>query len=147
MNPSHRREHGVEPAGLTGVLRIDKWLWAARFFKTRGLAQAAIEAGHVWIDDERIKSSRAVRIGERIRVRIGDQERELVVAGLSDQRGPAARAQLLYTETAQSLRRREDQRERKALYAEPAEKWRGRPTKRDRRHLERASSGGLGPTD
>jgi len=119
-------------------MRIDKWLWAARFFKTRGVAQGAIEAGHVLVAGERVKGARMLRVGERLRIRVADTEREVVVRGLSEQRGPASVAQQLYDETADSVTAREAARERRRLFAEPAVEIHGRPTKRDRRQLERA---------
>jgi ribosome-associated heat shock protein Hsp15 len=125
------RSHGV---------RLDKWLWAARFFKTRGLAQDAIEHGRVLVYGERVKVARALRIGERVRVRVGDVEREVVVRGLSDSRGPAPVAQALYEETADSVAAREAALERRRLYGEPAAAVQGRPTKRDRRQLDRAKN-------
>lgn len=119
-------------------IRIDKWLWAARFFKTRGLAQTAIETGRVLVAGERVKLSRPVRVGDRILVRIGDIAREVQVAAVSDQRGPAPVAQQLYEETSESVRRRVEAVARKALYREPSVSIEGgRPTKRNRRDLER----------
>jgi ribosome-associated heat shock protein Hsp15 len=119
-------------------MRIDKWLWAARFFKTRGLAQDAIENGRVRVDDERVKVARMLRVGEAVTLRVADTERVVVVRELSDQRGPAPAAQRLYEETAASLAAREAARERRRLHAEPARAIEGRPTKRDRRALDRA---------
>ncbi|UCE32016.1 MAG: RNA-binding S4 domain-containing protein [Burkholderiales bacterium] len=124
-----------------GSVRIDKWLWAARFFKTRGLAQNAIENGRVLVEGERVKAARALRVGERVVVRIGDVARELFVRGLSETRGPAPVAQQLYQETAESVALREAARERRGLEREPAATIRGRPTKRERRQLERARDG------
>ena len=123
-------------------LRIDKWLWAARFFKTRGLAQEAIESGRVLVAGERVKVARPVRVGDRIRVRTGDLERTVVVRGLSSHRGPAPVAQALYEETEESVRERVREQARRALYAEPAEAIeQGRPTKRDRRRIDRWRDG------
>ena len=119
-------------------MRIDKWLWAARFHKTRSLAQASIDAGRVLVDDERVKTARALRIGERVTIRIGDVTRVVIVQELSEQRGPASVAQQLYMETAASIAAREAERERKRLFDEPAHAIEGRPTKRDRRALDRA---------
>jgi ribosome-associated heat shock protein Hsp15 len=123
-------------------LRIDKWLWAARFFKTRGLAQAAIESGRVMVAGERVKLARPVRIGDQIRVRTGDLERTVVVRGLSSHRGPAPVAQALYEETDESVRARVQEQARRALFAEPAQAIeQGRPTKRDRRRIDRVREG------
>ena len=126
-------------------VRIDKWLWAARFFKTRGLAQGAIEDGKVLVGGDRVKPSRAMRIGDEVRVRIGEIERTVRVLAVSDVRGPAPVAQRLYEETEESVRRRVQEQARRALYAEPAQAIeRGRPTKRDRRRIERVRSGAGG---
>lgn len=129
-------ERSREPAAA--VVRIDKWLWAARFFKTRSLAQEAIEQGRVRVDDERVKTARALRVDERVWLKVGDVEREVIVRGLSDQRGPASVAQQLYTETPESEAARLQAREHRKLFAEPAHEIIGRPTKRDRRALTRA---------
>jgi len=119
-------------------VRIDKWLWAARFFKTRGLAQEALEAGHVLVDGERVKLSRPVRPGDELRVRIGQAERTIRVLGVSEIRGPAPVAQQLYEETPESIRKRVEAQALRALSAEPAQAIdQGRPTKRDRRALQR----------
>jgi ribosome-associated heat shock protein Hsp15 len=122
-------------------MRIDKWLWAARFFKTRGLAQDAIENGRVLVDDERIKVARTLRVGETVTVRVADVVRTVIVRELSEQRGPAPVAQRLYEETAESVAAREAARERRRFAAEPALAIEGRPTKRDRRALDRARGG------
>jgi ribosome-associated heat shock protein Hsp15 len=121
-------------------MRIDKWLWAARFFRTRGLAQDAIDAGRVRVGDERVKVARTLKVGETVSVRIGEVERVVVVRGLSEERGPAPVAQRLYEETADSVAAREAARERRRLEAEPARGIEGRPTKRDRRALDRLRS-------
>jgi ribosome-associated heat shock protein Hsp15 len=123
-------------------MRIDKWLWAARFFKTRGLAQDAIDNGRVLVDDERVKTARTLRVGETVTVRVGDIARVVVVRDLSDTRGPASVAQRLYEETAESVAAREAERERRRLFSEPAQAIEGRPTKRDRRALDRARGEG-----
>ena len=119
-------------------MRIDKWLWAARFFKTRGLAQDAIDGARVLVEGERVKTARTLRVGETVTLRVGDVVRVVEVRGLSEQRGPAAVAQQLYEETAESLVAREAERERRRLFSEPAQAIEGRPTKRDRRVLDRA---------
>jgi ribosome-associated heat shock protein Hsp15 len=119
-------------------MRIDNWLWAARFFKTRGLAQDAIDNGRVLVEGERIKAARSLRVGERVSVRIDVTVRHVVVRELSEQRGPAPVAQRLYEETPESIIAREAAREQRALMGEPARAIHGRPTKRDRRAIERA---------
>jgi ribosome-associated heat shock protein Hsp15 len=119
-------------------IRIDKWLWAARFYKTRTLAQSAIAAGHVLVGGESVKLSRAVHLGDEVRVRSGNFVRTVIVLAVSDQRGPAPVAQTLYQETPESIRTRVEAAAKRALYTEPADSIEsGRPTKRDRRQLER----------
>ncbi len=93
-----------------GPVRLDKWLWAARFYRTRSIAKEAIESGHVRYEGERAKVGRAVRVGAVLNLRTGWEEREVVVRGLSDERHGAPEAQQLYEETQDSLRRREDAR-------------------------------------
>ena len=116
--------------------RVDKWLWAARFYKTRSLAVQAIDAGQVRVGGERIKPAHDLRIGERVSVRRSGFAWEVEVTALSERRGGAADAALLYRETAQSIEARAQAMEQRkaALAAEP--RWSGRPTKRDRRKLE-----------
>ena len=122
-------------------VRIDKWLWAARFFKTRSLAQAAIESGKVLVGGDRVKLARAMRVGDKLQIRIGEINREVLVKVLSDHRGPAPVAQQLYEETPESIRARVEAVARKALYSEPSYGLEGgRPTKRRRRDLERVRS-------
>jgi ribosome-associated heat shock protein Hsp15 len=132
------REDVPDPDGGRPV-RLDKWLWAARFYKTRGLAQTAIEKGQVLVGGERVKVARNLRLGERIDVSIGDIERRIEVTGLSDVRRAAPIARQLYRESAESVAKREEQAQRRKLYREPAQEIVGRPTKRDRRELERAT--------
>ena len=119
------------------ALRIDKWLWAARFFKTRALAQEAIELGRVRADGERIKASREARVGDQLDISRGDERFEVVVLGLSGQRGPAPVAQALYAETETSRLARLARAEQRRLAGEPAAEIKGRPTKREGRHLRR----------
>jgi ribosome-associated heat shock protein Hsp15 len=121
-----------------GRVRIDKWLWAARFFKTRTLAAEAIELGRVRVGGARIKPSREARIGDRIEVLAGDHAVICVIRALSAQRGPAPIAQLLYEETDDSRARRQRQRELARYGAEPARSIKGRPTKREGRLLRTA---------
>jgi ribosome-associated heat shock protein Hsp15 len=119
----------------TGRLRIDKWLWAARLFKTRTLAADAVELGRVRVNGERVKPAREARVGDRVEVFAGDLRSEFVIRELSAQRGPAPAAQRLYEETADSRARRERRREQARYGAEPARSIKGRPTKRDGREL------------
>jgi ribosome-associated heat shock protein Hsp15 len=118
-------------------VRLDKWLWAARFYKTRALAAEQIARGRVLVNGAPAKASRAPRPGDTIQLRIGDLTRTVVVRALSRVRGPAAQAALLYEETAESIAARLQQAERQRLAPEPASSiTRGRPTKRDRRQLQ-----------
>jgi ribosome-associated heat shock protein Hsp15 len=117
-------------------IRIDKWLWAARFFKTRSLALEAIALGRVRVEGERIKPAREARVGERVEIVHGETRTVVVIQALSAVRGPAPAARLLYAETAESLARRERQSQVRRYGAEPAATLQGRPTKRDRRRLE-----------
>jgi ribosome-associated heat shock protein Hsp15 len=119
-----------------GHVRIDKWLWAARFYKTRSLALDAIALGRVRIAGERIKPAREARVGDRVEITQGEIRTVVVIAALSAVRGPAPVARLLYAETAESLARRERQSQVRRYGAEPAAGLQGRPTKRDRRRLE-----------
>lgn len=116
-------------------MRIDKWLWAARFFKTRSLAAQAVDSGKVHWNGERCKPAREIRVDDALRVRAGETEWEIRVRALSDKRGPASVAQTLYEETAEGRMRREQQAALRKLSREPAREIKGRPTKRDRRRL------------
>lgn len=119
--------------------RIDKWLWAARFFKTRSLATEAVDTGRVRLEGERIKPARAVRIDDKLLVDNGAEIWEVRVLGISDVRGSAPVARLLYEETHASVAKRESDQEARKLYREPGTTIKGRPTKRDRRALSKAS--------
>ncbi|MDM4765957.1 RNA-binding S4 domain-containing protein [Pelomonas sp. SE-A7] len=117
-------------------LRLDKWLWAARFYKTRALAVEEIAKGRVQVNGQTVKPARDVRPGDRIRLRQGQVEREVVVQALSSVRGPAPVAQTLYQETPESITAREKAAEARRLAPEPAASiQQGRPTKQDRRRL------------
>lgn len=118
-------------------MRLDKWLWAARFFKTRSLAQQAIEAGRVTLNNQRIKPAHIIRISDSVSVRVGEMEWQIRVQGLSEKRGPAEQARKLYAETPESRAERERRLELRRWSAEPAAGIKGRPTKRDRRTLQR----------
>lgn len=114
--------------------RIDKWLWAARFFKTRSLATQELDRGHVQVNTLDAKPAKEVKVGDVIAFLQAKVPRTVVIKGISDKRGPATVAQLLYQETAQSLRQRELIAERNRLSPEPALSIEhGRPSKRDRR--------------
>jgi ribosome-associated heat shock protein Hsp15 len=113
-------------------VRLDKWLWAARFFKTRSLAQQAIAAGKVKLNDERVKPAHEIKAGDAIAVR----DWRVHVRALSDRRGPAEAARRLYEETAAGRAERERRADLRRWGTEPAAGLKGRPTKRDRRLLE-----------
>lgn len=118
-------------------MRLDKWLWAARIFKTRSLASDAVEGGKVKLNGVATKPAKEVRIGDRLHIRAGEQNWEVVVQGLNEQRRPAPEVQLLYQETPDSVRQRTQAAELRKLAPAPAPDHKGRPTKRDRRQLSR----------
>jgi ribosome-associated heat shock protein Hsp15 len=125
------------PSETLDRIRLDKWLWAARFFKTRSLATQAIDHGRVKLNGERVKPARDVKPGDRLDLRIGEVDWTLTVQALAMQRGPAPVAQLLYEEDAASQARRQQQASDRKLAASPAATLKGRPTKRDRRQIHR----------
>jgi len=126
-----------------GKVRLDKWLWAARFYKTRGLSSDEIDKGRVTVNGLVAKPSREVRVGDLLELRSGPVVRCVVVRALSGVRGPASVAALLYQETSESLARREAQAEQRRLAPEPAlAQVQGRPTKRDRRDLQQLAGRG-----
>ena len=126
----------MNDAGPRERPRLDKWLWAARFFKTRSLASEEIGKGRVQVNGQTAKASREVRLDDLIELRQGSVARTVRVCGLSHVRGPAPVAQALYAETAASLAAREQLAEQRRLAPEPSQSIdQGRPTKRDRRHL------------
>ncbi len=136
QHPRSQTCHATNKAPLDRM-RLDKWLWAARFFKTRSLATQAIEHGRVKLNGDRVKPAREVRPGDRLQLHIGDFDWLLTVRGLSMQRGPAPVAQALYEEDAASLERRQQQLSERKLETHPAGAIKGRPTKRDRRQIHR----------
>jgi ribosome-associated heat shock protein Hsp15 len=121
----------------SGAVRLDKWLWAARFFKTRSLASAEIEGGHVELNGERAKPAKQVKVGDELRIRLHQYTHVVLVRGLSERRGPAAEAKQLYEETDVSRRERERLAEQRRLAPTPAYEEGGRPTKRDRRDMSK----------
>lgn len=121
-------------------VRIDKWLWAARFFKTRSLATDAVDRGRVRLDGDAIKPARAVKMGDKLTIDNGSNAWEVVVTGISNTRGSATIAATLYEETALSIEKRENDQLARRLFREPALELKGRPTKRDRRALGKANS-------
>ena len=122
-------------AEAAGAQRLDKWLWAARFFKTRPLAVEAINGGKVQVDGQRVKPGRSIRPGNRLKIHKGEYEWRIEVQALSKQRRPATEAALLYREDEDSHRKRQEQvRARREAGRVPAPE-RGRPSKRDRRRI------------
>jgi len=125
------------PSPSPDKIRLDKWLWAARFFKTRSLAADEIDKGRIKVNGQVAKASREPRLGDEIELRAGFDHRTVRVKGLSAVRGPAPQAALLYEETAASLLARANAAEQRRLAPEPGMSLsQGRPTKRDRRQLQ-----------
>ena len=122
-------------------MRIDKWLWAARFYKTRSLASAAISAGHVKLNGSTIKPARELRCGDTLELAIGDTHWTLLVCGLNEQRRPAPEAQQLYAETNESTERRAAEKESRRLAPAPGSDLHGRPTKKARRQIKGFNEG------
>jgi ribosome-associated heat shock protein Hsp15 len=118
-------------------IRLDKWLWAARFYKTRALAAEAIAGGKVQVNGDRTKRARPLQVGDEIRVRQGPYEHRVVVKALSERRGPAVQAAGLYEETAESRRVREAMAAQLKLLNATFDREYGRPTKKDRREIDR----------
>ncbi|HEY6528477.1 MAG TPA: ribosome-associated heat shock protein Hsp15 [Cellvibrionaceae bacterium] len=117
------------------AVRIDKWLWAARFFKTRNLAKTAIEGGKVQVNGQRVKPSKDIALNMLLTIRQGFEEKTVLITGLSEQRGPAAVAATLYEETADSLQKRLLQQEQRKLQQAAAPYLEGRPNKKQRRQI------------
>ena len=125
-----------DPPATETRVRLDKWLWAARFFKTRGLAADAIDGGKVDVNGARVKRAKMVQPGDEVRIRQSPFEHIVLVRGISERRGPASVAATLYEETAESKAKREALATQ--IRSMPADDWEsGRPTKRDRRAIER----------
>ncbi|MBA3644656.1 MAG: RNA-binding protein [Gemmatimonadaceae bacterium] len=122
-------------------VRLDKWLWAARFYKTRALAADAIEGGKVEVGGARVKRSKLIQIGDTIRMRLGAYEHIVTVLGLSERRGPASVAATLFQETAESKKTREELQFRMKVAAPQFAYESGRPTKKQRRDTERLRGG------
>jgi ribosome-associated heat shock protein Hsp15 len=121
-----------------GRVRLDKWLWAARFYKTRALAAEAVAGGKVQVNGDRVKRAKELKEGDEIRIRQGPFEHLIVVRSLSDRRGPAAQAATLYEERPESVAAREAMAiQLKSVHAAFVSDLKGRPTKRDRRDLNR----------
>jgi len=122
-------------------MRLDKWLWAARFYKTRSLATDAVDGGRVKLNGATVKPAREIRVGDRLALRVGEENWEVIVQALNEQRRPAPEARLLYQETEDSIRNRAQAAELRKLAPAPAPDQKGRPTKRDRRQLIRFHEG------
>jgi ribosome-associated heat shock protein Hsp15 len=122
---------------VSAAVRIDKWLWAARFYKTRSAAQQAVDGGKVKLNGERTKPSKDLKVGDELVIHIGAYEWVIRVSRLSDKRGPAAVARTLYAESEESRSRRTEQVVLRRLAFDPGSDRHGRPTKRERRQLER----------
>lgn len=122
-------------------LRIDKWLWAARFFKTRSLAADAVTGGKVKLNGERVKAAKTIRLDDELSIHVGPYEYLVRVSGLSGKRGPAPEAALLYEESAASKAAREDLAARLSAQRVDDSHEKGRPTKRARRQIIRFTKG------
>jgi ribosome-associated heat shock protein Hsp15 len=128
-------------------VRLDKWLWAARFFKTRSLATEAVSGGKVAVNGQRVKPSREVHLGDQLRIRQGYSEKTVLVRGLAERRGSATVAQGLYEETPESLAARAEEKALHQLAAAQRPRGEGRPTKRERRQIHRFIQKGLDDED
>lgn len=118
-------------------IRIDKWLWAARFFKTRSLAATAVKGGKIKVNGGRIKPSRTVKIGDQLHIERGDIAFDITIEELSDKRGPAKQAVLLYRESDESIMKREEMAQARRLEKRSAVRYGGRPDKKGRRNLRK----------
>lgn len=125
----------------TDRTRLDKWLWAARFFKHRTLATDAVEGGKVQLNGIRVKPAKEVKIGDRVDIQLAEARFTVIVTGIADKRGSATVAQTLYAETPESSAARESAREERKFAATPGADLHGRPTKRDRRMIGRFNGG------
>lgn len=132
----------MSPFELTEKLRIDKWLWAARFFKTRSLAAQAVDGGKVKLNGQRVKPAKELHVGDALDIHIGNYAWQVTVRELSARRGPAEVARKLYEEAEESQARRQAQAATRRVENEPAAQLHGRPTKRDRRMMKRFTGEG-----
>ena len=124
-------------------VRLDKWLWAARFFKTRGLAGEAVAGGKVYVNDSRAKPAKLVQVGDSLRVRLGPYDWLVTVRAVTERRGSARDAQLLYDESAEGRAARERLAEAHKIAPAPTYQGKGRPTKKQRREIERLEEEGF----
>lgn len=134
-DPLESADEGAPPS--VSPVRVDKWLWAARFFKTRSLAADAVDGGKVQVNGDRVKPAKTVKPGDEVRVRLGPYEHVVLVRGTAERRGPASVAATLYAETEASRLTREKLHWQLSSAAPAMDAEKGRPTKRDRRDIER----------
>jgi ribosome-associated heat shock protein Hsp15 len=127
----------VDEIETPGKVRVDKWLWAARFFKTRSLAADAVGAGHVEVNGERVKRAKTVQAGDRVKLRLGPYEHHVVVRDVAERRGPASVAATLYEETPESKAARAQRALEMKSLSSAFSYDAGKPTKKDRRDLDR----------
>jgi ribosome-associated heat shock protein Hsp15 len=125
----------------TDKIRVDKWLWAARFFKTRGLAATAVAGGKVYVNGSRAKPAKLVQVGDELRVRVGPYDWLVTVRAVTERRGSARDAQLLYDESAAGRATRERLAQAHKIAPAPTYQGKGRPTKKERREIERLEEG------
>lgn len=118
-------------------VRLDKWLWAARFFKTRSLAATKVDSGHVTVNQNRAKPARTIRTGDRLDIRVGTDIITVLVLALSERRGPATQARTLYEETAESMERREQERLARQFSQPHLNRPEHRPDKHERRNIRK----------
>lgn len=137
----HVSKFANQPDNDANKMRIDKWLWAARFFKTRALAIEAIDSGKVLVNEARVKPAKTIDVGNLVSIRLGPYNFVVEVLGLSEKRGPAPQAQKLYKETEDSIKKREELAFERKAQAQVVQRGEGRPTKKDRREIERFKSG------
>ncbi len=133
---NHSYERATGPDADMDAVRIDRWLWAARFFKTRSAATHAVAGGRVHVNGERVKPAKDVRVADRLEVTAGDTRRTVVVRGLAERRGPAPVAAALYEETPESIELREQRAAERRLARPLGADLGARPTKQERRRLE-----------
>ena len=132
-----KRESGEGPLAQPRAVRVDKWLWAARFYKSRALSAEAIAGGKIEVNGERVKPSRDLKVGDSVQLRLGPYEHIVIVRALSDRRGPATQAALLYAETEASVAAREKHAWILKHAAPVMEPGSGKPSKKDRREFEK----------
>jgi len=138
MSRRSTRQDDLQVTGpVLSTTRLDKWLWAARFFKHRTAATEAVDGGKIKLNGAAVKPAREVKVGDRVDVTIGEETRSVMVRAIADKRGSATVAQTLYEETMESVEQRERGRELRKFAAPPGADLHGRPTKRDRRRIDR----------